>query len=71
MSGLPGHNIPLDLQKEHDNKDIKCETWEQTLMREMLKEQLALCNQDNMSIIQLTETVCSTKSTVLGELLKS
>ena len=22
-SGLPGRNIPLDLQKEHDNKDIK------------------------------------------------
>ena len=22
-SGLPGQNIPLDLQKEHDNKDIK------------------------------------------------
>ena len=22
--GLPGRNIPLDLQKEHDNKDIKC-----------------------------------------------
>ena len=24
VSGLPGRNIPLDLQKEHDNKDIKC-----------------------------------------------
>ena len=24
MSGLPGRNIPLDLQKEHDNEDIKC-----------------------------------------------
>ena len=24
VSGAPGHNIPLDLQKEHDNKDIKC-----------------------------------------------
>ena len=23
-SGLPGRNIPLDLQKEHDNKAIKC-----------------------------------------------
>ena len=23
-SGLPGRNIPLNLQKEHDNKDIKC-----------------------------------------------
>ena len=26
VSGLPGRNIPLDLQKEHDNKDIK-EMW--------------------------------------------
>jgi len=24
VSGLPGRNIPLDLQKEHDNKDVKC-----------------------------------------------
>ena len=24
VSGLPGRNSPLDLQKEHDNKDIKC-----------------------------------------------
>ena len=23
VSGLPGRNIPLDLKKEHDNKDIK------------------------------------------------
>ena len=24
VSGLPGRNIPLDLQKQHDNRDIKC-----------------------------------------------
>ena len=24
VSDLPGRNIPLDVQKEHDNKDIKC-----------------------------------------------
>ena len=53
-SGLPGRIIPLDLQKEHDNKDNACGTiWVQILMNIMPKELLV---QGNLFTSLLTET---------------
>ena len=58
VSGLPGRNISLDLQKEHDNKDIKCmrHNLGANLDEQNAERTAGNLNQDSLCTIQLTET---------------
>ena len=73
MSDLPGRNIPLDVQKEHDNKDIKC-LWRNlgANLDEQNAERTAGTLQSRQLVYHSVDRDCILmKGTLLGELLKS